>query len=218
MHTLQDLGQRIDDKLAAHRHAHFGQLAVPQPPNVEHAQRRFGEIAEQLLHDIICPRLEKLASYFDNAEVLKPDEHDRRYTCLCRFRPTSRFTASARFEMSLSHDPDVEHLLAFYRLELGPAYVPFKGQVQLVFPIAKVNEDELVRWIDDQIVDFVDAYLGFEYSGQTPDLVVDPVCGMVLNRNYVAAQTEYQGKTYCFCVANCRNKFMENPGHYATEA
>jgi YHS domain-containing protein len=57
----------------------------------------------------------------------------------------------------------------------------------------------------------VTAYLCFEYPGLTQHLVVDPVCGMVLNRNYVAAHTDYRGTTYYFCADNCRKKFVADP-------
>jgi YHS domain-containing protein len=213
MSTLQELGQRIEERLAIARQQQRPVPATPRQPTaeVQHAHRRFGEIADRLLHDIICPRVEKLVSYFDNAQLLKPDEADRRYTCLCTFRETPHFPATARLELTLTHDESVEHLLVLYRLEVGPVYVPFQGQVQLVFPIDQVDEEELARWVEDQIVDFVTAYLCFEYPGLTQHLVVDPVCGMVLNRNYVAAHTDYRGTTYHFCADTCRNKFVADP-------
>jgi YHS domain-containing protein len=216
MSTLQELEQRIQERFAI---AHQQPRSVPagtRPLTAEaqHAHRRFGDIADRLLHYILCPRLEKLASYFDNAQLLKPDEADRRYTCLCLFRETPHFPATARLEVSLTHDEPVEHLLVMYRLELGPVYVPFQGQVQLVFPIDHVDEEELSRWVEDQIVDFVTAYLCFEYPGLAQHLVVDPVCGMVLNRNFVAAHTDFQGKTYYFCADNCRKKFLAGPGGF----
>jgi YHS domain-containing protein len=212
MSALQELEQRINDHFAAAHRQNRSVPSRPQPSLV--ACQRFGETADRLLREVICPRVEKLVTHFDNAELLEPDEADHRYSCLCRFRATSRFPATARLEVILTHDEQVEHLLVLYRLEIGPTYVPFKGEVQVVFPIDKVDEEQLVRWMDDQIVDFVEAYLCFEFGWVRPDLVVDPVCGMVLNQQCVAAQSEYRGKTYYFCVDNCRKKFAQDPERY----
>lgn len=208
MSVLQELQQRIAERFSA-AHPRKGSGQPRSVPSVA-ASTRFGETADKLLREVICPRVQILATYFDNAECIAPDQVEHRYSCLCRFRESSRFPATARLELTLTHDEQVEHLLVLYRLEVGPNYVPFKGQVQLVFPIGKVDEEQLVRWLDDQIVEFVDAYLCFEYPGVGQSLVVDPVCGMVLNRHYVAAQCDHKGTTYYFCAENCRKKFAES--------
>lgn len=220
MNTLQDLDERIRQKFAAaHRHERKGQGgAPPQTAEVTKAQRRFGEIADRLLRDVITPRVEKLAGYFDNAELLKPDDIDHRYTCQCRLRATSHFPASAGLKLTLDHDESAEHLLVLYDLQVGPDYVPVSGRVQLVFPIGQVDEGQLVRWIDDEIVDFVEAYLCFENPGVAHCLVTDPVCGMVLNKHHVGAESEYEGRTYYFCADNCRKKFDRDPESYVTAA
>jgi membrane fusion protein, copper/silver efflux system len=45
--------------------------------------------------------------------------------------------------------------------------------------------------------------------------VRDPVCGMTLKASAVAAQENYQGKTYSFCSDSCRKKFLADPAKYA---
>lgn len=42
----------------------------------------------------------------------------------------------------------------------------------------------------------------------------DPVCGMVLRPGQEEANANYQGKTYHFCSAECKNQFLKNPGQY----
>ena len=39
----------------------------------------------------------------------------------------------------------------------------------------------------------------------------DPVCGMNVDENSAAAQTQYQGKTYSFCSEQCRREFEKSP-------
>ena len=47
--------------------------------------------------------------------------------------------------------------------------------------------------------------------------IVDPVCGMEVDPE-TAMSTEYQGKTYYFCSADCHQRFMENPAQYVPKA
>ena len=44
--------------------------------------------------------------------------------------------------------------------------------------------------------------------------VLDPVCGMTVNPETAAGQTEYQGKTYYFCSPGCKVAFEKEPDQY----
>jgi len=43
----------------------------------------------------------------------------------------------------------------------------------------------------------------------------DPVCGMQVDPTTAAGTSEYQGKTYVFCSAECKRKFDSNPQQHA---
>ncbi len=43
----------------------------------------------------------------------------------------------------------------------------------------------------------------------------DPVCGMALKPGQEEANTTFQGRTYHFCSAECRDVFLKNPSQYA---
>jgi len=45
--------------------------------------------------------------------------------------------------------------------------------------------------------------------------VQDPVCRMKIKRAYAAARSDYHGKTYYFCSALCRDRFVLDPVRYA---
>ena len=49
-----------------------------------------------------------------------------------------------------------------------------------------------------------------------PDINKDPVCGMDVQNEAFSA--EHEGKTYYFCSASDRQKFMQNPREYAENA
>lgn len=43
----------------------------------------------------------------------------------------------------------------------------------------------------------------------------DPVCGMQVDPAKTAGSSEYNGKTYDFCSASCKQKFDRDPKQYA---
>lgn len=43
----------------------------------------------------------------------------------------------------------------------------------------------------------------------------DPVCGMNVDEAKAAEKSTYEGRTYHFCSAGCREKFERNPQQYA---
>src|ERR1022692_4367497 len=48
--------------------------------------------------------------------------------------------------------------------------------------------------------------------------VKDPVCGMASDAYEAAGKSEYQGVTYHFCSAGCKDKFDKDPEHYLNQA
>jgi Cu+-exporting ATPase len=44
--------------------------------------------------------------------------------------------------------------------------------------------------------------------------VIDPVCGMAIDPASAPASADYEGKTYYFCCASCRQKFLSDPARY----
>ncbi len=43
---------------------------------------------------------------------------------------------------------------------------------------------------------------------------VDPVCGMALSECKTVETAEFEGKTYGFCGAKCRESFRKDPKKY----
>ena len=46
------------------------------------------------------------------------------------------------------------------------------------------------------------------------DMEKDPVCGMQVEKGRASGSSEYQGKTFYFCSAQCLQDFRANPGKY----
>jgi Cu+-exporting ATPase len=47
-----------------------------------------------------------------------------------------------------------------------------------------------------------------------PGMAIDPVCGMQVDPHTAKHRAEYGGRTYYFCSAGCREKFVADPKHY----
>ena len=43
----------------------------------------------------------------------------------------------------------------------------------------------------------------------------DPVCGMDVQPEQSAGQSEYQGRTFYFCSVGCKEEFDKEPQQYA---
>ena len=46
------------------------------------------------------------------------------------------------------------------------------------------------------------------------EMAKDPVCGMTVDEEKVAATSEYKGKTYYFCSKGCKVAFDKDPEKY----
>ena len=46
----------------------------------------------------------------------------------------------------------------------------------------------------------------------------DPVCGMQVEADSAAGQSEYKSQAYYFCNEGCKRKFDENPETYVRES
>jgi Cu+-exporting ATPase len=49
---------------------------------------------------------------------------------------------------------------------------------------------------------------------QSPDLELDPVCGMTVDPATAKHRSEHGGRTYYFCAAGCKAKFEADPGRF----
>jgi len=55
------------------------------------------------------------------------------------------------------------------------------------------------------------------FSGRFDRMEVDPVCGMEVDPDSAAAQSEHEGKLFYFCSPTCKQKFEKEPDLYTTE-
>jgi YHS domain-containing protein len=216
MADLGKLERWIKDKLAVTeqrrqlKENHLQQLMV----DFERRHQKFVAAADRLVQTILRPTLEKLADCFQNAE-LECDSNGRHH-CVCTFHHTERFPAHVKLELAVSRDGQCETLMLLYDLEILPVFFQFQHDDRLSIPLDAVADVQVAAWVEEKIVEFVETYLRLETVDQyqTENMVLDPVCGMRINKTHAPANMEYNGQEYYFCLEECRRKFAEQPSRY----
>jgi YHS domain-containing protein len=211
----EQIRHRLDEAAARQRDKQTGVRRDME--QLQQRSERLESVAESLLADVIRPRMGKLASLFTNAHLSDKDKQVG-YGCVCRFDHTDAYPANTILTIGISADATVEEAIITYNLEILPIFFQFDGHDQLVVPVDTVNNEHIAAWIDGKLLQFTDTYLRIQVieQYQQSSMVVDPVCGMRINRADAEATVDYSGRTYYFCVDQCRQKFLSSPDRYTT--
>jgi len=217
MNDLSLLDQQLREKMAtAQERLQVHQRHTRQRmEQIDQSYQKFTKVADHVAEHLIGPRMELLASYFDNAEPLSGGDQAHRQHCGYRFRHTERFPATVTLDLAVCPDANIENIRVTYSLEILPIFFQVEQRDQIEFPLDDVDEPQLIGWTEKKLNDFVDVYLRLEETEQyqRENTVTDPVCGMQISKAWAPAQMEYQGQIYYFCLDECRAKFAENPRH-----
>ena len=219
MDELAKLEQRIREKLAiaeAKRRDRQAALTAEMEAR-EKLVDRFNAEARRWMQMLIVPRMERLAACFENSRLLQPDAN-RPFRCACAFNHTPQFPATTTLELTISPNESLENGVVAYAVEILPILFQFERKDQLVVPLEKPADDAIAAWVERKLMMFLDAYLHLSEAEhyQRDNLVIDPVCGMRINKQFAAASEERFGETYYFCVEECRRKFLEDTARYST--
>lgn len=217
MSDLKSLERQIQQRLKSVEEKERSQQIQLQSKMdvIDKRHTKFNQLADELMEAIIDSRMEKLASFFENAVLLKQSEAGA-HCRVCRFDHSSRYPATVKLALSIAHDEEIENLLLVYNLEILPIFLKFEGHDQAVFSLDDSNHERIADWVTEKILSFLDTYLRLEQTDQywQSSLVTDPVCGMRFRRSIASAESEYAGHTYFFCTQGCHEKFTAEPLRY----
>lgn len=220
MGECEDLDRQIGERVAAaeaKQREHQDHIRQ-RMQEIERRQGQVSTVAQHLCSAIIRPRVERLAQHFENSEVLGSAQAGVG-RCVCRFEHTERFPATVTLELFVCSDDKMSNALVCYRLEIRPVFIQFEGRDQLAVPLDEVDDARVALWVDQKLISFVDTYLRLleveQY--QMDNAVVDPVCGMRINKNTAASEAEYRGHKFYFCINECREKFLKEPERWISE-
>ena len=217
MNDLTELEQRIRQRLeaATARRDESRETLRRQMDEQERRTAEYCVVAQRLMKEAVHPRMISLASLFPNAHVR--DDESTPYRSICSFERTPEYPASTKLSLDVSPDGAIENAVIGYSLEILPIFFQFEGRDQLIVPLDGFDEQAVASWLDAKLLSFTDSYLQLQVveQYQEENMVVDPVCGMRINWADAATTAEYEGKTYFFCVEECRLKFLSDPVRYA---
>lgn len=151
--------------------------------------------AEQFMQSVVRPRMEKLASYFENARIRSSDAAQGCH-CGCEFDHTAMFPATTTLDISISADELVSNGILGYHLELLPVLFEFEKEDEISFPLAQPDQEALTDWLNKKLLSFVETYtrLADDERYQRDNLVIDPVCRAQINKVYATAKAEVGGR------------------------
>lgn len=220
MSELDDLDRQVSERVAAaeaKQHEHQNHIRQ-RMEEIEQRQSRLGIVALHLCSSVIRPRVERLAQHFENAAVLDAAQAGVG-RCVCRLEHTERFPATVTLELFVCSDDQMSNALVCYKLDIRPVFIQFEGRDQLAVSLDAVDDARIALWIDQKLITFVDTYLRLleveQYQGE--NVVVDPVCGMRINKNTAAGAVEHRGHKFYFCINECREKFLKEPERWISE-
>jgi YHS domain-containing protein len=216
MGNLVEFAKHIKEQLAAANcEAHWAPgEAERYMEDVSERRHRFEELAAQLNESVIQPRLASLASYFVNANLTQdqPAGHSE-----CWFGYCERFPSSTKVAFGVEHDVRFEKTAVCYEVSMMPLFIRFNEHDRMTAELDEVNEDQVADWVEERILEFLDAYMRIDRGGDDfeDESVTDPVCGMRISRSTAFASDSYFGHPYFFCSKMCLEKFEQYPEHYA---
>ena len=176
---------------------------------------QFWEVTRRLLDDIICPRMRLLKELFPKGRLTLADGV-KTSVCVCSFDHTPDYPASTKLEIGVLPDLPNKTAIIGYSLEILPIFFDFTRHDQIALSLHEVDQQEVSSWLDSKLLQFTDTYLQVRSleQYQRDNMVTDPVCGMSINSGHAAASVDHGGKTYYFCIDDCRRKFVQDPTRY----
>jgi len=207
MFDIGNLAQRIEFEFssAAERDKALPGGQVQQSKQQQNRLELLGKVFDEL-REVWKPRLELLVKEFGN-----------RIKAVTNIVPSMR-EATFYFESRLAHvelrftalpDRDFQRLILSYLLEITPAVIHYRPFAQVEFPLNAVDQGAVAKWIDDRIIDFIQAYLSMGEPELCPkdQMVEDPVARVRFPKFAAAATLERKGEKFYFISEGTRRKF-----------
>ena len=209
MPDTNSLGRRIDAEFsaAAEKIRRFQAEKVEEHKARQKRLERLGRIFEEL-RDIWRPRLELLADKFKDTVKVTPKLSPSRREAVFEFQSS---LAHVYLKFSAHTDWDVRTVILSYDLKILPALMQFTPHAGVEFALGAVDKNAVAVWIDDRIVEFVQAYLSMNENEAylKEHMVQDPVALVRFPSFAAAATLEWNGQKYYFLAEETRREFAD---------
>ncbi len=169
------------------------------------------EVVQARVMEIARPRLEALAKRAGDRVSVTPSVSESRRTAKFDFKsPTAYLTLS----FSVAPDRALANAVVERDLQIVPVLWKFDSHAEFSSPIASFDEAGLVRWIDDQIIGFVELYIQIHESEivDKAEFVEDPIAKVSFPKFAAGATLEHGGESYFFIDEGTKAEFAKQNG------
>jgi YHS domain-containing protein len=212
MAAVDSLASRIDAEFAAveEKVKKFQAESVEQYKQRQQRLEQLGKVFDQL-REVWKPRLELLVKKFagrvEATPRILPSTREATYEFQSKL-------ARVRLKFSATTDRDIRKVVLSYNLDILPVLMRYKPHDEVEFPLNAVDAEAAGKWIDDRIVDFVQAYfaLGENDIYLKDQMVEDPIAHVTFPKIAAATTLEWQGQTFYFVGEETRREFEQQKG------
>ena len=213
--TKADLSSRLDAVMeeARGRVKAFQTEAESTRQEIQERYQQFLPIAERIV-GIAREKLERLKERVKFDVIPSQLQNERMYSRSVTLDVKTELASVVKAGFRLSHDSDVRHIILDYNLEIIPVFFRFNSHAHMDMPLESYDEAVVAKWLDDQIVEFANAYLELYSTKQYQErvLVSDTVAGITFPKYFAAATLDHDGRTYYFVSEETRREFAKQHG------
>jgi hypothetical protein len=153
MNDVNQLMDRINAEFSAAKQREQ-ELQSQRVQTYHDRQQRLEEFTNSLdqLREVWRPRLEALAKTFGEKVDVKPTIEPGKRNATFAFQSK---LARIKLTFSVAPDSDVRNVVFSYDLDIMPILMKFDKHEEIVFPLGKIEQAALGKWLDDRVVSFV---------------------------------------------------------------
>ncbi len=143
------------------------------------------------------PRFEEFAKQFGEKVKVIPSVTPSQREAKVQFLTD---LANVTLRLTVAPSPDVSKLVLDYDLLIIPIYFDYDRHARLEMPLDKIDKDAVGKWIDDQLVSCVKAYLSIQDNEHyiKRAMVEDPISKARFLKEDAKAKLEHDGRTVYF--------------------
>jgi hypothetical protein len=212
MSDIKTLTDRIEGAVAAFRDKAKKQEQAILDDYLDR-QKRLAEYekVQTKVVEIAKPRLEALAARAKEWVKVTPSVSQFRRAATFEFNSPK---AKISLTFSVAPDQTVNNVVTDCDLRIIPVLWKFESHSELSTPVANFDAARVTKWLDDQIVAFVQLFVEIHESElyERGDSVEDPVAKIKFPKFAAGATLEHGGKTLYFIDDRTKQEYMKQQG------
>jgi YHS domain-containing protein len=161
--------------------------------------------------EIARPRLQAFAKRAGERVSVTPLVSEGRRAAKFEFRSLRAYIT---LTFSVVPDRSLTNAVVERYIQIVPVLWKFDSHAEFSSPIASFDEAGLTRWLDDQIIRFVELYIHIHESEivEKAEFVEDPVAKVSFPKFAAGATLDHGGQTYFFIDETTKAEFAQQKG------